>query len=105
MHEAVIVDVVRTPPGAATAQGLHPTDLGAHVLKALQERNDLDPSIVDDVVTGCVSQVGEQAFNIGRSAVLAAGWPGPSRHHGRPPPRFEPAGDSLRRPGRHGRCL
>ena len=77
MHEAVIVDVVRTPAGRRNGKlkDWHPTDLGAHVLKALQERNDLDPSIVDDVVTGCVSQVGEQAFNIGRSAVLAAGWP------------------------------
>ena len=84
MHEAVIVDVVRTPAGRRNGKlkDWHPTDLGAHVLKALQERNDLDPSIVDDVVTGCVSQVGEQAFNIGRSAVLAAGWPSPS-----PPPR------------------
>ena len=77
MHEAVIVDVVRTPAGRRNGKlkDWHPADLGAHVLKALQERNDLDPSIVDDVVTGCVSQVGEQAFNIGRSAVLAAGWP------------------------------
>ena len=77
MHEAVIVDVVRTPAGRRNGKlkDWHPTDLGAHVLKALEERNNLDPSLVDDVVTGCVSQVGEQAFNIGRSAVLAAGWP------------------------------
>ncbi|MEO0491861.1 MAG: thiolase family protein [Actinomycetota bacterium] len=77
MHEAVIVDVVRTPAGRRNGKlkDWHPVDLGAHVLKALQERNDLDPSLVDDVVTGCVSQVGEQAFNIGRSSVLAAGWP------------------------------
>ena len=53
MHEAVIVDVVRTPAGRRNGKlkDWHPTDLGAHVLKALQERNDLDPSIVDDVVT------------------------------------------------------
>ena len=77
MHEAVIVDVVRTPAGKRNGKlkDWHPVDLGAHVLKALQERNDLDPAMVDDVVTGCVSQVGEQAFNIGRSSVLAAGWP------------------------------
>ena len=77
MHEAVIVDVVRTPAGRRNGKlkDWHPVDLGAHVLKALEERNNLDPSIVDDVVTGCVSQVGEQAFNIGRSSVLAAGWP------------------------------
>jgi acetyl-CoA acyltransferase len=77
MIEAVIVDAVRTPAGRRNGKlkDWHPADLGAHVLKALQERNNLDPSLVDDVVTGCVSQVGEQAFNLGRSAVLAAGWP------------------------------
>ena len=77
MHEASVA-VRRTPAGREQRRGSddrHLTDLGAHVLKALEERNNLDPSIVDDVVTGCVSQVGEQAFNIGRSAVLAAGWP------------------------------
>ena len=47
----------------------------AHVLNALVERNNLDPALVDDVVMGCVMQVGEQALNIGRNAVLAAGWP------------------------------
>jgi len=77
MYEAVIVDVVRTPTGRRNGKlkDWHPVDLGAHVLKALQERNNLDPALVDDVVTGCVSQVGQQAFNIGRSVVLAAGWP------------------------------
>ena len=50
-------------------------DLAAETLKALQERNDLDPSVVDDVVMGCVMQVGEQAANVARNAVLAAGWP------------------------------
>jgi len=77
MHEAVIVDVVRTPAGRRNGKlkDWHPADLGAHVLKAIEERNNLDPSLVDDVVTGCVSQIGEQAFNIGRNAVLAAGWP------------------------------
>jgi len=77
MHEAVIVDVVRTPGGRRNGKlkDWHPADLGAHVLKAIEERNNLDPALVDDVITGCVSQIGEQAFNIGRNAVLAAGWP------------------------------
>ncbi len=77
MHEAVIVDVVRTPAGKRNGKlkDWHPADLGAHVLKALEERTGIDPAIVDDVVTGCVSQVGQQAFNLGRNAVLAAGWP------------------------------
>ncbi len=77
MHEAVIVDVVRTPAGKRNGKlkDWHPADLGAHVLKALEERTGIDPAIVDDVVTGCVSQGGQQAFNLGRNAVLAAGWP------------------------------
>jgi acetyl-CoA acyltransferase len=77
MHEAVIVDVVRTPTGRRNGmlKDWHPADLAAHVLKALEERNNLDPAIVDDVVMGCVMQVGEQSLNIGRNAVLAAGWP------------------------------
>ncbi len=54
---------------------VRPADLAAHVLKALEERNGIDPAIVDDVVMGCVMQVGEQSLNIGRNAVLAAGWP------------------------------
>ena len=77
MQEAVIVDAVRTPAGKRNGmlQDWHPADLAAHVLKALEERNNLDPALVDDVVMGCVMQVGEQALNIGRNAVLAAGWP------------------------------
>ena len=79
MRDAVIVDAVRTPvgkgkPGGALS-GIHPVDLSAHVLKALAERNGLDPTLVDDVVWGCVSQVGEQTGCIGRYSVLAAGWP------------------------------
>jgi len=79
MRDAVIVDAVRTAvgkgkPGGALS-GIHPVDLSAHVLKALAERNRLDPATVDDVVWGCVSQVGEQAGGVGRYAVLAAGWP------------------------------
>ncbi len=77
MQEAVIVDAIRTPGGKRNGKlaDWHPVDLAAHVLKALQERNNLDPSMVDDVIMGCVSQVGEQSLNIGRNAVLAAGWP------------------------------
>jgi acetyl-CoA acyltransferase len=79
MPEAVIVDVVRTPsgrgkPGGALS-GVHPTDLLAGVLEALVARNDLDPALVDDVIGGCVSQAGEQTFNITRNALLAAGFP------------------------------
>ncbi|GGM75146.1 acetyl-CoA acyltransferase [Dactylosporangium sucinum] len=55
--------------------GVHPVDLSAHVLDALAERSGIDPALVDDVVWGCVDQVGEQAFDIARTAVLAAGWP------------------------------
>ena len=76
---AYVVDVVRTPfgrgrPDGALAQA-HPVDLLATLLQALQERNDLDPSLVDDHIAGCVQQVGEQAGNVARHAVLAAGWP------------------------------
>ncbi|MEY2451495.1 MAG: acetyl-CoA acyltransferase [Acidimicrobiaceae bacterium] len=74
---AVIVDAVRTAGGKRNGKlsGWHPTDLAAEVLKALQERNDLDPALIDDVIMGCVMQVGSQGLNIGRNAVLAAGWP------------------------------
>jgi acetyl-CoA acyltransferase len=77
MQDAVIVDAVRTPGGRRKGKlkDWHPTDLAAHVLKALETRNNLDPEIVDDVIMGCVMQVGEQSINIGRNAVLAAGWP------------------------------
>ena len=77
MIEAVIVDAIRTPGGKRNGKlkDQHPAALAAHVLKALQERNNLDPALVDDVIVGCVMQVGEQSLNIGRNAVLAAGWP------------------------------
>jgi acetyl-CoA acyltransferase len=79
MNDAVIVDVVRTAsgrgkPGGALS-GVHPVDLLATVIQALIERNGLDPALVDDVIGGCVSQAGEQAFNITRTALLAAGLP------------------------------
>ena len=77
MTTAVIVDAIRTPLGRRNGKlkDWHPVDLAAETLKALQERNDLDPSVVEDVVMGCVMQVGEQAANVARNAVLAAGWP------------------------------
>lgn len=78
-REAVIVDVIRTPVGrgkpGGQLSGIHPVDLLAGVLNALVDRNDLDPGLVDDVIGGCVSQVGEQSYNIVRNAVLAAGFP------------------------------
>ena len=78
MNDAVIVDVVRTAsgkgkPGGAFS-GTHPTDLLAHVLRALLERNGLESTQVDDVLVGCVSQIGEQSGNVARNALLAAGF-------------------------------
>jgi acetyl-CoA acyltransferase len=77
MPTAVIVDAVRTPGGKRNGKlsGWHPADLLAEVLKSVAERNSLDPALVDDVITGCVMQVGHQSLNVGRNAVLAAGWP------------------------------
>ena len=77
MTTAVIVDAVRTPLGRRNGKlkDWHPVDLAAETLKALQERTGIDPGLVDDVVMGCVMQVGEQGLNVGRNAVLAAGWP------------------------------
>ena len=77
MATAVIVDAVRTPGGKRYGQlsGWHAADLAAEVLKALIERNNLDPALVEDVIMGCVMQVGNQSINVGRSAVLAAGFP------------------------------
>jgi len=77
MRDAVIVAAVRTPVGrrGGVLAGVHPVDLSATVLRALVDRTGIDPGLVDDVIWGCVSQVGEQTFNVGRSAVLAAGWP------------------------------
>lgn len=78
MRTAVIVDAVRTPsgrgkPGGALS-GIHPVDLAAQVLRATLERNGLESPQIDDVLLGCVSQVGEQTMNIARQAVLAAGF-------------------------------
>lgn len=80
MRDAVIVGAVRTPVGVGkpvkgVLSDVHPVDLSAHVLKALIERSGIDPVQIDDVIWGCVSQVGEQSANVGRNAVLAAGLP------------------------------
>ena len=77
MPNAVIVDAVRTAGGKRNGKlsGWHPADLAAEVLGALASRNDLDPALVDDVIMGCVMQVGAQSVNVARNAVLAAGWP------------------------------
>jgi acetyl-CoA acyltransferase len=77
MPNAVIIDAVRTAGGKRNGKlsGWHPSDLAGEVLKALAERNNLDPALIEDVIMGCVMQVGNQGLNIGRNAVLAAGWP------------------------------
>jgi acetyl-CoA acyltransferase len=77
MRDAVIVEAVRTPIGKRNGalKDWHPVDLSGHVLAALAERSGIDPAVVDDVIWGCVTQTGEQGFNIARNAVLAAGWP------------------------------
>ena len=79
MRSAVIVAAIRTAsgkgkPGGALS-GTHPVELLSAVLSALAERTGVDPGRIDDVITGCVAQVGEQSLNIGRQGVLAAGWP------------------------------
>jgi acetyl-CoA acyltransferase len=77
MRDAVIVEAVRTPVGKRKGglSGVHPGDLSSHVLTVLAERSGIDPVIVEDVIWGCVSQVGEQTFDIARTAVVGAGWP------------------------------
>lgn len=79
MPTAVIVDAIRTPSGKGKPGGAlsawHPVDLLGTVLKQLVARNDLDPALIDDVIAGCLSQVGEQSVNIARNAALAAGFP------------------------------
>ena len=77
MRDAVIVDAVRAPIGRrkGTLKGVHPVDLSASVLTALAARNQLDPELIEDIVWGCVTQIGEQGWNIGRMAPLVAGWP------------------------------
>ncbi|OBH49967.1 thiolase family protein [Mycobacterium sp. E2479] len=77
MRETVIVEAVRTPVGKRNGalSGMHAADLSAVVLTELLERTGIGPDVIDDVIWGCVSQVGDQSSNIGRYAVLAAGWP------------------------------
>lgn len=77
MRSAVIVDAVRTPVGKRNGalSGIHPVDLASIPLRALIERTGVDPGLVEDVILGCVSQTGEQAFNVARNAALAAGFP------------------------------
>lgn len=77
MSEAVIVQAVRSPIGKrnGSLSGVHPADLSAQVLSALAQRSGVDPAVVDDVIWGCVMQAGDQALDIGRTAVLSAGWP------------------------------
>ncbi|CAL9670900.1 3-oxoadipyl-CoA_3-oxo-5,6-dehydrosuberyl-CoA thiolase [Streptomyces sp. enrichment culture] len=77
MPEAVIVEAVRTPVGkrGGGLSRMHAADLSAVVLRALVDRTGIDPAVVDDVVWGCVGQIGDQSGNIGRYSVLAAGWP------------------------------
>lgn len=79
-RDAVIVGAVRSPVGIGKPEkgalsGIHPVDLSALVLQGLIARTGIDPGVVDDVIWGAVSQVGEQAFNVGRNAALAAGFP------------------------------
>lgn len=77
MATAVIVDAIRSPLGKRNGRmkNWHPVDLAAEVMSKLVERTGLDPASIDDVVMGCVMQVGEQSLNVARNAVLAAGWP------------------------------
>lgn len=77
MFDAVIVDAVRTPIGRrkGALRDVHPVDLTAHVLKGLLKRSGLAPGVIDDVIWGCVTQIGDQSSNVGRLGVLAAGWP------------------------------
>jgi acetyl-CoA acyltransferase len=77
MRDAVIVEAVRAPVGKRNGglSEVQPADLSAHVLKAVAERSGIDPALIEDVIWGCVSQVGEQAIDIARNAVLGAGWP------------------------------
>ena len=80
MTKSYVIDAVRTPrgrgkPGKGALSGIHPQELFAQLLVALARRNGFDPARVDDVIAGCVSQVGEQGANLARNAVLSAGWP------------------------------
>ena len=77
MAEAYIVAAARTAGGkrGGALKGWHPADLGAKVLDALVERSGIDPAAVEDVIAGCVGQIGEQSFHVGRNMVMASGLP------------------------------
>ena len=77
IREAVITEAVRTPIGrrSGALSAIHPVDLSAHVLNQILARTQLDPEQVDDVLWGCVTQLGDQSGNVGRFALIAAGWP------------------------------
>src|SRR5256885_7385365 len=77
MRDAVIVEAVRTAAGRRNGKlkGWHPVDLASETLRALIDRTGVDPGLVEDVIMGCVMQVGEQGANVGRNAALAAGFP------------------------------
>ena len=77
MSEAYVIDAVRTPVGKRNGSlaGVHPIDLGVRAFRGIFERNDVDPSAVDDAIVGCVDAIGGQAGNIGRLTWLAAGFP------------------------------
>ena len=97
--EALIVDAARSPIGRrnGTLSGIRGDELAGQVLNGLVERVGLEPGEVEDVQMGCVTQVGEQGWNIGRMAVLVAGWPGDRlRDDRRPPVRLVDA-DELQR--------
>ena len=111
MRDAVVVEAVRTPVGRrrGALAGVHPVDLSAVVLRALVDRAGIDPALVDDVIWGCVSQVGEQALEHRPQRGAGGGLAGVgARHHPGPAVRVVPAGPALRRrggdrrPGRRG---
>ena len=102
MAEAYIVAAARTAGGRKGGRlaGWHPADLAAQVLDALVDRTGVDPALVEDVIMGCVIQVGEQAINVARNAVLASKLPeSVPGTCDRPPVRLLAAGAALRRPG------
>ena len=86
MPTAVIVDAIRTAGGKRNGRlsGWHPVDLAGEVLSILTTRRDLDPAVLDDVIVGCATQIGDQALNIGRGAALAAGGADGVDDHRRP---------------------
>ena len=99
MPEAYIVAAARTAGGrkGGRLSGWHPADLAAQVLDALVDRSKADPALIEDVIMGCVSQVGEQSLNVARNAVMASKLPeSVPATIGRPPMRLVAAGAALR---------